>query len=74
MTMAINSARSREIERGLVREAITAATVHGSIERLLGDELIAAARETVRAWHARPLRQSELTEAIRRLEDLVGRP
>jgi len=47
-----------------------------SIERRLGDELIAAARDTVSAWyvHSPATRRRMLRSAIMRLEELVGRP
>jgi len=64
--------RSREIERGLIREAIATR----SIERRLGDELITAGRDVVAAWYEPELapRFKAMRIAIRRLEELVGRP
>ena len=49
-----------------------------SISRRLGDELIAAGREVVDAWHAarqhRDMRSVRMRVAIEQLERLVGRP
>jgi hypothetical protein len=62
------------IERDMIRSALAQATVHGSISRKLGDELIDAGREVVAAWHARQNSQERLFRAINKLERLVGRP
>jgi polyhydroxyalkanoate synthesis regulator phasin len=70
----LHKAMSRAQERALVREAITEGTVHGSISRQLGDELIEAARETVKAWHERRNTEARMARAIDKLEHLVGRP
>jgi hypothetical protein len=49
-----------------------------SISRRLGDELIAASREVVDAWHTarhrRNMRAVRMRVAIEQLERLVGRP
>lgn len=49
-----------------------------SISRRLGDELIAAGREVVDAWHTarqrRNMRAVRMRVAIEQLERLVGRP
>jgi ribosomal protein S7 len=62
------------IERDMVRTAIAQATVHGSISRRLGDELIDAGREVIAAWHARRNSENRMAQAIAKLEQLVGRP
>lgn len=69
----------REIERNEIRDAIARSSATESIGRKLGDELIAAARETVRQWEVlainpRNNRFRGLGYAIRHLERLVGRP
>jgi hypothetical protein len=70
--MAVSVDRSREIERGMIREAIATR----SIERRLGDELITAGRDVVAAWYVPDFapRHKALRRAIARLEELVGRP
>jgi hypothetical protein len=71
--MALSVARSRQIERGLIREAIATR----SIERRLGDELITASRDVIAAWHRFPIlhpRLRALRLALARLEELVGKP
>lgn len=70
--------RRAEIEQAQIREAIAQANAMESIGRKLGDELIAAARETVRQWQVlaidpRNNRFRGLGYAIRKLENLVGR-
>lgn len=72
MTADARVARSREIERGLIREAIATR----SIERRLGDELITAGRDVVAAWHVPEFgpRFKAMRRAIARLEELVGKP
>lgn len=65
--------RRRAYERAEIREALTLSAARASIDRLLGEELIAAARQVVRL---RNTRQSAvlLNRAIDRLQDLVGNP
>ena len=65
--------RRRAHERAEIREALTMSAARASIDRLLGEEVIAAAREVVRL---RNTRQSAvlLNRAIDRLEELVGTP
>ena len=72
--MADPVTRAREIERLEIGDAIVRSTARESIGRRLGDELIAAARETVGAWRQRENSQVRLAKAIARLEELVGKP
>jgi hypothetical protein len=69
-------ARRRNPEHALLAEAATTWAATESIDRKLGEELIAASREVVRCWYR--TQRSELNrplgEAIRRLQMLVGRP
>lgn len=69
----------RGIERNEIRDAIARSSATESIGRKLGDELIAAARDTVGEWqrlniNPRNNRFFRLAVAIRHLERLVGRP
>ena len=64
----------RQRERAEIREALAMSTARASIDRMLGDELIAASREVVAAWHERSNGIRRLQEAIDGLEQLVGRP
>lgn len=63
-------------EHAMLAEAATTWAATESIDRKLGEELIAASREVVRCWYR--ARRTELNcplgEAIRRLQMLVGRP
>jgi hypothetical protein len=68
--MAVSVDQARQIERGLIREAIATRT----IERRLGDELIAAGRDVVAAWHERRNSEDRLAKAVAHLEKLVGKP
>jgi ribosomal protein S7 len=65
---------SRGIERGLIREAMTASAATETIGRKLGDELITASREVVTAWHERRNSEDRMAQAIAELERLVGKP
>jgi len=64
--MMIDEARARRSTDYVDR----AVQPHESIPRLLGDELIDAAQETVRAWVLRD--QKRLDAAVRWLAKLVG--
>jgi ribosomal protein S7 len=64
----------REIERAEIRTAIATSSARETIGRRLGDELIAAAREAVVAWHERRNSEQRMARAVARLEELVGRP
>jgi len=72
--------RRRAHERAEIREALTLSEARASIDRLLGEELIAAAREAVAAWRAfgrLPATADDyprVQRAIKRLEELVGKP
>jgi uncharacterized alpha-E superfamily protein len=71
----LHKAMSHAQERALVREAIAEGTVHGSISRQLGDELIEVGREVVRARYTWQNSLERLFRAIDKLEELVdGRP
>lgn len=70
----LHKAINRSRERAEIREAITASAVQTSIDRMLGDELIAASREVVAAWHERRNSEERMAEAIAKLEELVGTP
>jgi hypothetical protein len=72
----LNTTVSRAMERDQIRAAIAAGTVHGSISRKLGDDLIDAARDAVGAFYVPDVGQrfKALRRAIERLEALVGRP
>ena len=70
--------RRRAHERAEIREALAMSRARESIDRLLGEELIAAAREAVVIWD-RVLTSEDsrahyvaMTVAIDRLEELVG--
>ena len=83
----LQKAISRAAERREIREAIAASAVHGSIDRLLGEELIAAGSEVTAAWHEfrdiaawllegnQRLRNSEarMVAAVAKFEELVPR-
>ena len=62
------------VERAEVRTAVARSTATESISRKLGDELIAASRETIIAWHERRNSEHRMAKAIKRLEELVGKP
>lgn len=68
----LHKAIARARERDEIREAIAAGTVQASIDRLLGDELIAATREAVAAWRERRNSEDRMARAIAKLEELVG--
>lgn len=79
MTPDQHQALRRRVEREEMREAIATSHARASIDKLLGEELIAAARSTVREWeklevNPRNNRFRGIAYAIRKLEDLVGRP
>lgn len=61
-------------ERDELRTAITQARAMESIGRKLGDDLIAACRELVAAWHARSNNERRMRRAVHDIEQLVGRP
>jgi hypothetical protein len=74
---------SRQRERAEIREALALSNARASIDRMLGEELIAAGREVVSAWRERrnliktfgpSLIKSldRLNSAIAKLEKLVG--
>jgi len=73
-------ARRRAHERAEIREALTLSHARESIDRLLGEELIAAARAVVALYPmvvVRPRGPDDralrgLNDAIRQLENLVG--
>jgi hypothetical protein len=79
---------ARQRERAEIREAIAAGAVVETIGRKLGDELISASRETISAWRIRDdpkqihpgsrrwveVDLPRIEQAIRKLEELVGRP
>lgn len=62
----------RGLERVMLQEAVMNSAAQESIGRRLGDELIAASREAVAAWHEG--RVKRMLAAIEQLEQLVGRP
>lgn len=66
--------RSRHIERAEIREAVAISAARASIDRMLGEELIAAGRELVAAWDDRSNSQTRIRAAVERLRDLVGAP
>ena len=66
--------RRRQIERAEIRTAVARSSATETIGRKLGDELIAASRETIRAWHERRNSEDRMAKAIKRLEELVGKP
>lgn len=70
----LRTAVSRGMERGLIREAMTASAATETIGRRLGDELIAASREAIAAWHERRNSEDRMAQAISKLEELVGKP
>jgi ribosomal protein S7 len=70
----MRTAVSRGMERGLIREAMTASAATETIGRRLGDELITASREAIAAWHERRNSENRMAQAIAELERLVGRP
>lgn len=72
---ALRLALSRASERAQIREAIAAGAVTGSIDLLLGNELIAAhrernaaSREVIAAWHERRNSEERMAKAIENLE------
>ena len=65
---------SRQRERAEIREALAMSHARSSIDRMLGEELIAAGREVVTAWHERRNSEHRVAAAIARLEELVGKP
>jgi hypothetical protein len=60
----------RQRERDEVRTALAQSHATESIGRKLGDDLIDASRQVISAWHQR----RNIGRAIRRLEELVGKP
>ena len=72
---AMSEERRRAHERAEIREAITMSYARESIDRLLGEELIAAAREAVK-WWSTPGDEAarRFDDAIDRLKELVGKP
>ena len=65
---------SRQRERAEIREALAFSTAKSSIDRMLGEELIAATREVIAAYRARLRTNNRMSAAIARLEELVGQP
>ena len=63
---------SRQRERAEIREAIALSNARASIDRMLGEELIAAGREVASAWRERRNSLDRLNSAIAKLEKLVG--
>lgn len=63
-------------EHAMLAEAATTWAATESIDRKLGEELIAASREVVRQWYRaqRTELNRPLGNAIQRLQMLVGRP
>lgn len=68
-------------EHAMLAEAATTWAATESIDRKLGEELIAAARDAVNEWHRLQINRRERSErffrlrvAIEHLERLVGRP
>lgn len=63
-------------EHAMLAEAARTWTATESIDRKLGEELIATARQVVGAWRAPPSARAHkrLHKAIDKLELLVGRP
>jgi hypothetical protein len=70
----VRTAVSRGMEHGLIREAMTASAATETIGRKLGDELIAATREAIAAWHERRNSEHRMWRAMAALERLVGKP
>lgn len=65
---------SRQRERAEIREALQMSAARSSIDRMLGEELIAAGREVVAAWDDRSNSQTRIRAAVERLRELVGAP
>jgi hypothetical protein len=64
---------SRQRERAEIREALQVSAARSSIDLALGNELIAAGREVVRAWRERRNSEDHMAAAVDKLEQLVGR-
>jgi uncharacterized protein (DUF2336 family) len=70
LTMAVR----RQRERDEVRTALAQSHATETIGRRLGDQLITASREAIVAWRQRRNSEERMEKAIRRLEELVGKP
>lgn len=70
----LQKAVSRANERAQIREAIAAGTVHGSISRQLGEELIAAIYEAQAAWAERANSEHRMQSVMDRFNELVPWP
>jgi chaperonin cofactor prefoldin len=63
-----------QTERELVREALSNSAATEDIARRMGDELIAASREVVRAYRELKSAEERMVSAVAALEKLVGGP
>jgi len=63
---------ARQRERAEIREALQVSAARSSIDRMLGEELIAAGQEVVAAWDDRSNSQTRIRNAVERMRDLVG--
>ena len=63
-----------QTERDQIREALSNSAATEDFSRRLGDELIEAGREVVRAYHELDKARDRMVAAVSALEKLVGIP